>query len=74
MSIKEIVEEAKRVFQAQNQDNKKQVIRDIITKVIVKGGLEVEVMGRIPLFASNMGYVIKSRNSRTTKCREVNII
>lgn len=69
--LEEIVEEAKKVFQAQNQDNKKQIVRDIITKVIVKGGLEVEVRGRIPLFASNMGYELKSRNSWIAECGKV---
>lgn len=74
IQLEEIVEEAKRIFQAQNTDNKKQVVRDIITKVIMKGDNEVEVRGRIPLFALNMGYELKSRDRWTPKRREIYII
>ena len=62
------MEEAGRVFQSLELQDKKQIVRDIITKVIVKGGLEVEVRGRIPLFPSNMGYELKGWNSWVAKC------
>lgn len=61
--LEEIIKEAKRIIQALNLDNKIQVIRDIITKVIVKGGQLVQVRGRLPLFALNMGYEPTSRDS-----------
>jgi site-specific DNA recombinase len=57
-----IIEEAKRIIRAQNLDNKFQVVRDIITQVILKGVDKVIVKGRLPLFALNMGYEPKSRN------------
>ncbi|MBI4038949.1 hypothetical protein HY384_03245 [Candidatus Daviesbacteria bacterium] len=68
--LEEIIKEAKKIIQALNLDNKVQVIRDIITKVIVKGGQLVQVQGRLPLFALNMGYELTSRNSRFTKRRK----
>ncbi len=61
--LEEIIKEAKKIIQALNLDNKVQVIRDIITKVIVKGGQLVQVQGRLPLFALNMGYEPASRDS-----------
>ncbi len=68
IQLDEVVEEAGRVFQSLELQDKKQIVRDIITKVIVKGGLEVEVRGRIPLFPSNMGYELKGWNSWVAKC------
>lgn len=65
-----IIEEAQKIIQAQKLDNKTQVVRDIITKVIMKGGHKVEVRGRLPLFALNMGYEPKGWDSRITKCGE----
>lgn len=60
--LEEIIKEAKKIIQALNLDNKIQTVRDIITKVIVKGGQLVQVKGRLPLFALNMGYEPKSRD------------
>lgn len=58
-----ICEEAKKIISSLDLANKKEVVRDIITKVIVKGDRKVEVRGRLPLFALNMGYVVTSRDS-----------
>ena len=65
-----IIEEAKRLIRAQNFSNKFQVVRDIITKVILKGVDKVTVRGRVPLFALNMGYGTESRNCWITECWE----
>lgn len=54
--LDEIIEEAKRAIAKLDFENKFMVIRDIIDKIIVKGGRTVEVYGHLPLFAVNMGY------------------
>ena len=72
--MKEIIKEAKKIIWALKLDNKTKVIRDIITKVIVKGGQLVQVRGRLPLFALNMGYELTSRNSWFAECGEIYII
>lgn len=70
ITIGEIVEEAKKVLKSLDINNKFQLIRDIIDKVIVKGGQEVEVWGHIALPALNMGYEPIGRDSRSSQRRE----
>jgi hypothetical protein len=60
--LEELIQEAKTVISKLDLVNKKQVIRDIINRCIVKGGNTVEVWGHLPLFAVNMGYESISRD------------
>ena len=62
-SISEIIEEAKKVIASLDLVNKFKTIHDIITKVIVKGGQEVEVWAKIPLLTEKLGYEPISRDT-----------
>lgn len=72
IEIDKIMFEVEKIFKTLDLSNRFQVVRDIITKVILKGGNEVEVFGRVPLFHLNMGYEPISRNCGITKRRKVN--
>jgi site-specific DNA recombinase len=68
ITLNEICEEAIKVIKSLDFDNKFQVIRDIIDKVIIKGRREVEVWCHIPITqaALNMGYGPERRDCGIT--------
>lgn len=76
ITLNEICDEAIKVIKSLDFDNKFQVIRDIIDKVIIKGRREVEVWCHIPIqqAALNMGYGPERRNCRVAECGEVHVI
>jgi site-specific DNA recombinase len=69
VEVDKIVFEAEKVIKTLDLNNKFQVVRDIITKVIMEGGGIVKVKGRLPLFTLNMGYESISRNCWASKRR-----
>ncbi len=73
VSLDDLCEEAQSVIKSLDTTNKKQVIRDLVEKTIIKkGGDEVETWINIPLNqAHQMGYGAKRRNCRFAKCGEV---
>lgn len=73
-SIEELIEEAKRVIDSLDLVNKFKTIRDIITKVIVKGGQEVEVWVKIPLLTEKLGYELIGRDCWIAKCWEIDAV
>ena len=66
VEVDKIVFEAEKVIKTLDLNNKFQVVRDIITKVIMEGGGIVKVKGRLPLFTLNMGYESISRDTHFT--------
>lgn len=59
----ELIEDAKKVLQSLNFDNKILLVRDIIDKVIIKERSQVEVWAHMPLFDLKLGYEPTSRDS-----------
>jgi hypothetical protein len=68
VEVEKICFEVEKILKTMDFTNKFQVIKDIITKITVKGGQEVGVKGRLPLFALNMGYETISRNCGASQC------
>lgn len=72
----ELCNEAKKVIKSLDFYNKKNLIRDIIEKVIIKERSEVEVLCHIPLpqlsltSAHKLGHEPIGRDSRITQCRQ----
>lgn len=73
VNLDELCQEAQRVIKSQENSEKRQIIRDLVEKVIIKkGGDEVETWIHIPLYqAHQMGYGIERRNCGTSKRRQV---
>ncbi len=73
VDLDELCQEAQRVIKSQENNEKRQIIRDLVEKIVIKkGGDEVESWINIPLYqAHQMGYGIKRRNSRSSKCRKI---
>ena len=57
-----------------DSSNRKNVIQDIISKIIIYDKGEVRVEGNLPLFHHELGYEFISRDSRLTKCGEIHFI
>ena len=68
IDLNELCQEAERVIKSQENNEKRQIIRDLVEKIVIKkGGDEVESWINIPLYqAHQMGYGIKRRNSRSS--------
>ncbi|TSC84480.1 MAG: Uncharacterized protein G01um101416_1067 [Microgenomates group bacterium Gr01-1014_16] len=49
-------------------DDKKKIIRDIVDKITIYEGGEVELRGHLPLFDQKLGYEPIGRDSRISKC------
>ena len=73
IGVDELCAETEKVLCTMNFSNKKQVVRDIIEKVIIKERREVEVLCHIPLpqlsltSAHKLGHEPISRYSRTSQ-------
>lgn len=67
IEVEELCQEAKRVIDYLDFSNKIQVIRDIIDKIILKGGREAEVLGHIPITTAKMAYEPIGRDSGVAK-------
>ena len=80
IGVEELCAETEKVLCTMNFSNKKQVIRDIIEKVIIKERRSVEVWCHISLpqlvtaSTVNVGYEPIRRNSWIAKCGEIYII
>lgn len=75
ISIDELVNEAIKVIESLDLNNKIKVIRDIIDRIIIKAkSREIEVCGHFPLPAVNMAYETIDRNCRATKRRKKHTI
>lgn len=72
--VTELCDEAVRVLQSYQQQDKKKVVQDIIDKVTIYNQGKVRVEGHLPQFTQYMGYGTESRNCRVTKCREVDVV
>jgi len=73
VEVDELYKEAKKVLKTINKKKKREIVYDIIEKVIVKERRKVEVWAHIPLPATlKLGYESERRDSRTSKCREIN--
>ena len=70
----EILKEVSRILEKLKTINKKQIIHDIIDKIIIKERREVEVWGSFSLPTLNMAYEPIGRHCWVTKCGEVYII
>ena len=74
IGVDELCAETEKVLCTMNFSNKKQVVRDIIEKVIIKERREVEVLCHIPLpqlsltSTEKLGHEPISRNCRFAKC------
>jgi len=66
--IEELCEEAKKVLESIDTENKLHVVRNLIDKVIIKSSREVLVQGHIALAPVNIGYVTTDRHSRIAEC------
>jgi site-specific DNA recombinase len=71
VNVNELCEEAQRVIKSLDTTDRKQVVKDLVEKVIIKkGGDEVETWIHLPLYqAHQMGYGTERRYRRTSKCR-----
>lgn len=71
IDINTLCEEAIRVIKSRESTNQKQIIKDLVDKIIIKkGGDEVETWIHIPITQAHlMGYGAISRDSRSSKCR-----
>ena len=69
VDLEKIYFEVEKLVKTLDFSNKNHTIRYIITKVLMKGDNRVQVKGRFPLFALNMGYEFISRDSRASECR-----
>lgn len=74
IQVEELCEEAQKVLKSLDLSNKKLIIRDIISKVIIKEEGEVEVRGQLALSNQNMGYEPISRDCGTAECGEVDSV
>ncbi len=76
INLDELCQEAQRVIKSLEDNKKRQIIRDLVEKIIIKkGGDEVETWIHIPLNqAHQMGYEFEGRNCRFTKCGKVHIV
>lgn len=64
IELEDLCEEAQVVIKSLADTDKKQIIRDLVDRVIIKkGGNEVESWIHIPIQAHYMGYGAKRRNS-----------
>ena len=72
VELQEFCQEVKDVLQSLNYPTKSLLIRDIIDKIVLKGNTnEVDVMGHLPINHLNIAYELNSRNSRTSKRRQI---
>jgi hypothetical protein len=72
--IDEICQEATRGLQSADQNNKIQLVRELVEKVTIKKSGEVEVIGHISQPTQNMGYHHGNRHRRPPKRRQINTI
>ncbi len=71
VSLIELCKEAESVIKSQDTTDRKQVVRELVDKIIIKkGGDEVETWIHIPLNQAHlMGYGAKRRSCWPSKCR-----
>lgn len=76
-TVERLVQAVPKVLESMNFQEKQELLRRTLDKVIVEGGQMVTVLGYIPVESEvnqNVGLEFISRNSRTAQCRQIDFI
>ena len=76
INLNELCQEAQSVIESLDATNKKQIVRELVEKVVIKkGGDEVETWIKILISQPHhMGYGAERRNCRFAKCGEIHTV
>ncbi|MDO8340451.1 MAG: recombinase family protein [Candidatus Woesebacteria bacterium] len=69
--ISTLYEESRKVLQLQDFSNKDLVLRDLVSKIVLKKGGEVNTWINIPINTQYLEHGTERRDSRSSKCGEV---